>query len=326
MRHKVDYGEPVCQSLAGNKLDALVSEQLLAVLKPTALELSLKAADDIDQERARLHCHWRQKMERVHFDAERAARQYHAVEPENRLVARELESRWEEALVKQRQAEEEYARFEHEQPSRLSEEEKQSIRDLSRDIPALWNAETTISKERQVILRHLVDRVSVDVQGETEVVDITIHWAGGFVSQHAQTRPVARYEQLQDYERLVARILELRESGRTCRQIADTLNDEGFRPPKRRDTYNTAMVRQLLARNLPRQTKRKKSNERHQLQANEWYLADLAHELQMPTVTLHRWIQREWVESRKLDDQRGRWVLWADDDEIDRLRQLRSTK
>ena len=224
MRHKVDYGEPVCQSLAGNKLDALVSEQLLAVLEPAALELSLKAADDIDQERARLHRHWKQNLERVQFDAERAARQYHAVEPENRLVARELERQWEEALVKQRQAEEEYTRFEHEQPSRLSEVEKQTIVDLSRDIPSIWNAETTTSKERQVILRHLVDGVRVDVQGETEIVDITIHWAGGFVSQHTQARPVARYEQLQDYDQLVAKILELHELGRTNRQIAEALN------------------------------------------------------------------------------------------------------
>lgn len=326
MRHKVDYGEPVCQGLAGNKLDLLVSEQMLAVLEPAALELSLKAADAIDQERARLHRHWKQKLERVRFDTERAARQYHAVEPENRLVARELERQWEEALVKQRQAEEEYARFEHEQPSRLSEDEKQSIRNLSQDIPKLWNAETTTAKERQVILRHLVDRVRVEVQGDTEIVDITIHWAGGYVSQHAQTRPVARYEQLQDHDRLVARILELRESGHTCRQIADTLNEEGFRPPKRRDTYNAVMVRQLLSRNLPRETTPNESDECHQRKANEWYLADLAHELQMPTVTLHHWIRREWVDSRKLGDQRGRWVLWADDDEIERLRKLRSAK
>ena len=324
MRHKIDYGEPVCQGLAGNKLDMLVSEQLLAVLEPAALELSLKAADEVDQERARLHRHWKQKLERVRFDTERAARQYHAVEPENRLVARELERQWEEALVKQRQAEEEYARFEHEQPSRLSDAEKQAIQDLSRDIPALWNAETTTAKERQAILRHLVDRVRVIVQGDTEVVDITIHWAGGYVSQHAQTRPVARYEQLQDYDRLVARVLELYQSGGTNRQIADRLNHEGFRPPKRRATYNAAMVQQLLSRNLPRETK--ESDEPCQLNRNEWYLADLAHELRMPSITLHRWIQCEWVEARKLNAPRGRWVLWADGDEVDRLRQLRSTK
>jgi hypothetical protein len=126
MRRKVDYGEPLCQSLAGKHLDALVSQQVLAALEPAALELSLQAAEDTETERARLHRHWKQRLERARYDAERAARQYQAVEPENRLVARELESRWEQALIKQRQTEEDYARFESQQPSRLSKEEAQS--------------------------------------------------------------------------------------------------------------------------------------------------------------------------------------------------------
>ena len=251
MRRKVDYGEPLCQSLAGKRLDALVSEQVLAALEPASLELSLKAAEDIEKERARLHRHWKQQLERVRYDAERAARQYQVVEPENRLVARELESQWEQSLVKQRQTEEEYARFELQQPSRLSEDEAQSIRSLSADIPALWHASSTSPKDQQAIVRHLIDRVTVTVQGESERVDVTIHWAGGFESQHEQTRPVARYDQLTDYRRLVARILELRTDGHTNGKIAEVLNQEGFRPPKRRSTYNAAMVRQLLSRNLP---------------------------------------------------------------------------
>jgi hypothetical protein len=237
-----------------------------------------------------------------------------------------LESRWEEAIHKQRQTEEEYARFENEQPGQLSEEEKLSIQALSQDIPTLWNAATTSPKDRQTVLRHLIDRVTVEVQGETEVVDITIHWAGGFVSQHDQTRPVARYQQLQDYDRLIARLLELRETGRNSRQIAEVLNGEGFRPPKRRTTYNAAMVRQLLSRHLPKKVRSQQPDPRDPLGEHEWYLTDLAHELEMPETTLHRWLQRGWVESRKLSDRRGRWVLWADNDEIERLRRLRSTK
>ena len=62
------------------------------------------------------------------------------------------------------------------------------------------------------------------------------------------------------------------------------------------------------------------------LNPDEWFLADLAHELKMPTTTLHNWLRRGWVEARKLNDRRGHWVLWADEDEIRRLRQLRTTK
>lgn len=326
LRRKVDYGEPLCQSLAGKRLEALVSEQVLAALEPASLELSLKAAEDIDKERARLHRHWKQQLERVRYDVERAARQYQVVEPENRLVARELESQWEQSLIKQRQTEEEYARFELQQPSRLSEDEAQSIRSLSADIPALWHASSTSPQDQQVIVRHLIDRVTVAVQGESERVDVTIHWAGGFESQHEQTRPVARYDQLTDYPRLVARILELRTDGHTNGRIAEVLNQEGFRPPKRRSTYNAAMVRQLLSRNLPSKANSPSSDDPIPLNPDEWLLADLARELNMPTTTLHNWLRRGWVEARKLNDRRGRWVLWADEDEIGRLRQLRTTK
>jgi DNA invertase Pin-like site-specific DNA recombinase len=326
MRRKVDYGEPLCQSLAGKRLDDLVSEQVLAALEPASLELSVKAAKDIEQERARLHRHWKQQLERVRYDVERAARQYQVVEPENRLVARELESRWEQALVKQRQTEEEYARFERQQPGRLSEDEMQSVRSLSADIPAIWHASSTSSKDQQTIVRHLIDRVIVTVHGESERVDVTIHWAGGFESQYEQIRPVARYDQLTDYRRLIGRILELRKEGHTSGRIADVLNQEGFRPPKRRSTYNTAMVRQLLSRNLRSDAHSRSSDDANPLNPNEWFLADLAHELKMPATTLHNWLRRGWVESRKLQNRQGHWVLWADEDEIRRLRQLRTTK
>ena len=80
--------EPRCQSLAGGALDELVAGQVLRALEPAALELSLRAVADVERERARLDRHWRQRLERARHEAERAARQYHAVEPENRLVAR----------------------------------------------------------------------------------------------------------------------------------------------------------------------------------------------------------------------------------------------
>jgi hypothetical protein len=70
------------------------------------LELSRSAGEDIQRERRRLARHWEQRLERAQYQSERAARQYHAVAPENRLVARELERRWEEALRVQRRVEE----------------------------------------------------------------------------------------------------------------------------------------------------------------------------------------------------------------------------
>ena len=127
-RAMIEYAEPLCQGLAGRVLDDLVAAQVLAALEPAALELSLAAATDIEQERARLHQNWQQQLERACYETERARRQYDAVEPENRLVGRELERRWEEALKEQRRLDEEYARFGHSQPAGLSVCEREQIR------------------------------------------------------------------------------------------------------------------------------------------------------------------------------------------------------
>ena len=70
-RAMVDYAEPLCQSLAGRVLDDLVAAQVLAALEPSALELSLAAADDLEQERTRLHRNWQQQLERARYEADR---------------------------------------------------------------------------------------------------------------------------------------------------------------------------------------------------------------------------------------------------------------
>ncbi len=323
-RAMVEYAEPLCQSLAGRVLDDLVAAQVLAALEPAALELSLAAADDLEQERARLHQNWQQQVERARYEAERARRQYDAVEPENRLVARELERRWEEALKEQRRLEEEYARFGRDQPRGLLECEREYIRLLSQDLPALWHAPATTSADRQRIVRLLVEEVVVTVRGESEWVDVTIHWAGGFTSGHELERPVQRYQQMANYGRLLDRIDELRQAGQTLAAVAEQLNREGFHPPKRSATFTKEILSGLLA-------KRGRTGPRPRVVAgpgvlgeHEWLLTDLARELEMPPATLHRWVRVGWVHARKLPTPGGQWVIWADADERDRMTRVRT--
>ena len=96
-RGAIEYAEPACQSLAGQGLDELIARLVLTVLEPAGLELSRGAGEELRRERERLDRHWRQRLERARYETDRAARQYHAVEPENRLVVRELERCWEQA-------------------------------------------------------------------------------------------------------------------------------------------------------------------------------------------------------------------------------------
>jgi hypothetical protein len=164
------YAEPLCQSLSGQRLDALIGSQVLAVLEPAALELHLAAAQDVVQERQRLHQHWQQQLERARYETDRAARQYQAVEPENRLVARELERRWEEALKEQRRLEEEYDKYCRSQPVALTLAEQEQIRALARDIPELWHADTTTPADRQRLVRLRAKRsVAAGVVGHRDV-------------------------------------------------------------------------------------------------------------------------------------------------------------
>jgi hypothetical protein len=158
-------------------------------LEPAALELSLQAAQDVRQERDRLHRHWEQQLERARRESGRAERQYQAVEPENRLAARTLERCWEEAPSNQRQLADEYDRFRREQPPRLGEDERARIAALSRDIPALWDAPATTSAERKEIIRLPIEHVIVHVRKDSGYVDAEIHWRGG---ARAHTRSSAR--------------------------------------------------------------------------------------------------------------------------------------
>ncbi|MGL4552423.1 MAG: recombinase family protein, partial [Gemmataceae bacterium] len=150
-------------ALAGRVIDRLVADQVLAALQPGALELSLAAAEDLVRERASVDENWRQRLERARAEAGRAERQYEAAEPDNRLVARTLERRWEEALQGVRRLEEEYARFRRTQPAAIGGREADQIRALADDLPALWGAATTTHEDRQEVIRSVVERVVVEV-------------------------------------------------------------------------------------------------------------------------------------------------------------------
>jgi hypothetical protein len=319
-REQVDYGGAICQSLTGAPLDAWMSELVLHALEPAALEVSLAVAADVEAQRQRLHQHWAKRLERAGYEVERAARQYHAVEPENRLVARTLERQWEEALASEEKIKADYRRFLAAQPVTLSASEREAIRRLASDLPALWHAETTTAADRQAIIRQLVERVVVTVQGESEQVDLEVHWLGGYRTQTRRLRPVARLDQLSYYPALLARAAALHQQGLRRGAIAEVLNAEGWRPAKRRQTFTAEMVRSLLVRQgLSTSKARPRSITR---ETDEWTLPALAYALEMPHPTLYAWLRKGHLKARH-DQDSGQWLIQADASELQRLRALR---
>lgn len=320
----VACAEPVCQSLAGGTLEALVVEQVLQALEPAALELRAAAVADLERERPQRDRHWQQRLERARIEAERAARQYHAIEPENRLVARELERRWEQALREQRELEEEYDRFVARTPRELTGADRQRIEALAAKVPEMWHDANTPIQDRQTIIRSLVERITVAVRGRTEWVDVTIRWFGDLETRHEVRRPVQKYEQLSNYQLLRDRMVELRSTGATTAAIAERLNTEGFHPPRGPARFDRHVVNAFMAhRGLlgPRGTRQ---IDRENLGPHEWWLSDLAHKLGIPATTLRHWHYRGWVLGRKSAEIGGSWILWADEKELERLRRLRA--
>jgi DNA invertase Pin-like site-specific DNA recombinase len=316
--HLLNAHEQTCYGLKSTEIDQLVSQQALRSLEPAALELSMKALEDVEKERARLDKNWQQNLQRARYDIDLAERRYRAVDPDHRLVAATLEKGWNEALQQERQIQEDYDRFMRESPPRLTDQERATIQALAKDIPALWQAPATTNADRKQILRCLIDRVVVQVRCDSEHVEAMIHWKGGYESHHAFIRPVKTYAQLRDFEPLMARIVELRDAGRNAEEIANALNQEGFRPPKQPRSFNKPMIYELLKRRGLIGNERSHDELRGD---KEWWLTDLARELKMSCDKLRDWSKRGWVHCRKTPLQ-GYRILWADADEVKRLKTL----
>ena len=320
-RAKADYAESQCQQLAGPCLDAHVTGLLLAAMAPAALEVSLAAAGQAGAQREQVDRIWRQRLERAELAAGRARRQYQLAEPENRLVVRQLEKDWEAALAERQRLSDEYDRFTAARPRTLTAAERDQIRALAADLPAVWDAPTTTDADRKQLIRHLVEQVRVAVAGTSEKADVEVIWAGGHRTATQITRPVACLTQLSYYPQLAARARELADGGCTTAQIAERLNAEGFRPPKRSPVFTPNAVTDLLRALGIQRSRTPARRNRPVLDQHEWWLRDLAENLGMSQVTLDSWVRRGWA-AGYLHPRARLLVVRADPAEIERLRTL----
>jgi DNA invertase Pin-like site-specific DNA recombinase len=316
-----EASEEPCGRIAASPVDQLVADEVLRALKPAALELSLRTIENVEQERQRLHDQWRQKLERAKYEVARAERQYHAVEPENRLVARTLEARWEDALKQQRQVEEEHHRFLAKLPATLAVADRERIRGLSQSVARLWQAPETTPQDRKQIIRCLVDQVAITIDRATEDNEVTITWKGGITTMHQTARAVGTFQQLKDYRRLTKRIRELHGEGLHLFQIADKVNGEGFVPPRRRGRFTESGIGDLVRKmGLVGELFRSDL-----LRQDEWWIPDLARKLGTIAQKIHYWVQQGWINFRRTPTGKH-FIVWADAEELRRLRKIATKK
>lgn len=246
-RHALDYGTPGCQSLVGEPLERLVAHQVLQVVTPAGLELSLRASAECERERNALEKQWQLRLERAREASERAYRQYDFAEPENRLAARTLERKWEEALLAQRAVEEDYARFQQTQSHGLTAAERAEIETLARNLPAVWQSPRTGVAEKRRIIRLLLERVVVWAPASSQEVTVHLHWGLGTVTEHRLTRSVHSWDQLASTAAVRQLVDQWRAAGWPSRRMAAELNAAGYQTPRGK-LFTAESVRQLLAR------------------------------------------------------------------------------
>jgi DNA invertase Pin-like site-specific DNA recombinase len=155
-------------------------------------------------------------------------RQYDAVEPENRLVARSLERSWEDKLRAVEAIEQEYQRWRSEEPLVIGEAERAALQSLGENLPQIWHAATTLPADRKRILRFVVQEVVLDQKRAPGQVWLKIVWKTGATSEHRLQRRVHTYRDYIDLGRLRRRITELNSAGKMDKEIAAILNQEGL--------------------------------------------------------------------------------------------------
>ncbi len=220
---------PRCQEVRALGLDAEISRLVLKALAPDQLAIALATLGQVEREDAALQKQWQLRLERARYEAERARRQYDAVEPEHRLVARTLEQQWEDRRRAVEQLEREYETWRRQQQVVLTGADRDAILALSEDLPAVWHAPTTTPADRKQLLRLVIDTVLLDQHRARGKTWFQINWRTGATSEHWRVRRVRGYADYAESERLAHRVRELHAAGLMDAAIAATLEAEGLR-------------------------------------------------------------------------------------------------
>ena len=154
------HAEKNCISFSGLEVDRFVVSEILKVIEPASLQLSLEAEEQIKNKEDEINKNWSLCLERAQIKIDRIKRQYDQVEPENRLVARHLESQWEQAMREEEAIRQEFEDYRRNR-SKLTEEDKTRILSLSKSVDKIWREQTTTQKQRQQIIQLLIERIIV---------------------------------------------------------------------------------------------------------------------------------------------------------------------
>jgi DNA invertase Pin-like site-specific DNA recombinase len=228
------HGEPVCQRLPATPIDEQVVQWFMEALAPAAIDLSAQTLAEADARRGTLLAARRQQLQRLRYAASRTERQYQQVDPENRLIAAELERRWETALRELRDAETQLAHDQEHTPVwAIPADLLAALHDVGPRLPELWAQGLFSSAQKKALLRSLIDKVVVHRLGgrRGDRLHVRVVWRGGATTAVAVPVSVGRFADRTDAAKMRASILRLARKGQSDSDIAATLTTQGHRSP-----------------------------------------------------------------------------------------------
>jgi len=224
---RCQYGEKSCISFGGLRVDAAMSKEVLQAVSGNAVQAALEAAEQMQQKRQDLRQAIELELEQARYEARLAARRYESVDPDQRLVAAELEARGNTVLQKMKELENKLYEFDGERQSAPAPN-KQVLLSLAQDLPAIWNSPSTDMRLKQRIVRILIREIIADVDEKSREVVLVTHWAGG---RHSELRvkksETGRSRRCTDPEAI--EVLRQMAGKFNDQQIAATLNRLGLR-------------------------------------------------------------------------------------------------
>jgi excisionase family DNA binding protein len=270
-----------CQKVAGKRVDDVVVQAFLQVTEAAGVEAALLAADQLCADSAEVERVWQLEVEKAEYEAQRAQRQYDAVEPENRVVVRELERRWNQRLVELEQA-----RRKAEQRSAehrpLTQAEVEKARRLGEELPAVWHAATTTERDKKRLLRCLIEEVQLRTEAERYCVRIV--WKGGEVTDR-EVRRLARGEARRTPEETVDLVRKLAGEFEDS-QIARILNKQGRRSGSGRPFTQESVRCIRREHDIPKCPRRPVRDPRE----GPFTADEAAAQLGVAMSTIHRWL------------------------------------
>jgi DNA invertase Pin-like site-specific DNA recombinase len=171
-----------CLNVGGMAIEQAVASAFLEAITPAVIEAMRLSVQQLQSNQDAALSQWRLEVERARYEAERAERRYRTVEPENRLVARGMETEWENRLRDLAAAEMELRRRELQRPSTISPEQLKAIERLGADIRQVWNTTTTTDRDRKELLRTLLEEVVLHLKRAEGSANLTLRWRGGAIT------------------------------------------------------------------------------------------------------------------------------------------------